>query len=452
MTVHAPVVAGTFYPADSGALGRQVEGLLAQAPALEVPSPKAVILPHAGYRFSGAVAAAGAAVIGTGIRRAVVLGPSHRHGFKGVALPVEDALATPLGDVPLDAAARDMLLKHPDVSIVPEAFAQEHSIEVELPFLQSRLSGFTLVPLIVGDIGTEALAGILETLWGGDETLIVISTDLTHFLTAGEAEKIDLATAHKIETGNGAELSGRQACGHRPLAAFLEIVAKKGLRLTRLAMTHSGKITGDMSRVVGYGAWMAHDAEAARLSPSHRATALRVARQALESRANRGKPPAINLDSFPAPLQGIAPAFVTLTQNGRLRGCIGSLQGHQPLAQDILSNAVKAGFEDPRFKAITAPEIANTQIEIAILSAPAPMSFTDQNDLLGQLRPGQDGLILRSGRHRGTFLPKVWDNLDTPEKFFNGLKVKAGLPNDHWSDDLQVLRYIAESFAETAPS
>jgi len=453
MRVQPAAVAGTFYPAGRAALGRMVEDLLAKAPDGEVPPPKAVILPHAGYRFSGAVAAAGARAIGGKVRRVVVAGPSHRHAFRGVALPAADAMETPLGQVPLDREAVAGLLADPDVHVVPDAYAEEHSVEVELPFLQARLGAFALVPLVVGDIAPSRLAEILDQAWGGPETLIVISTDLTHFLTAKEAERTDLATAEHIEKGVVEGLTAREACGHRPLAAFLTLAARRGLRLTRCALTHSGAVTGDRSRVVGYGAWMAHESDAARLAPAHRASALRVARQTLLSRARRGKPPAIEVGSFPAPLQSIAPSFVTLTLDGRLRGCIGSLKAHRPLAEDILGNAVKAGFEDPRFQPVTEQEINVARIELAILSHPAPMRFADEADLLAQLRPGRDGLILQSQGRRGTFLPKVWDHLATPEAFLGGLKVKAGLARDHWAGDVQVWRYVTEAFAEgTGPA
>lgn len=448
MTVQPPVVAGSFYPADPGTLGSTVKGLLSSAPALDVPPPKAVVLPHAGYRFSGAVAASAAITLRPGIQRVVILGPSHRFAFKGVALPDANALATPLGELPLDRAACDALLAEPDVAVVPRAFAEEHSIEVELPFLIARLGEVALVPLVVGEISVDRLAALIGKLWGGEETLIVISTDLTHFLTAEQAAKIDLATAHKVEKTDGSRLSGRDACGHRPLSAFLKIAAEKGLRMTRTALTHSGAVTGDNTRVVGYGAWLAHEAEEARLSPAHRSAVLRVARQTLLSRARKGRPPEISLGSFPAPLQGIAPAFVTLTRKGRLRGCIGSLQPHQPLARDVLHNAVKAGFKDPRFTPITEAEIEGTDLEVAILSAPAPMLFSSQADLRAQIRPGRDGLIFESKGRRGTFLPKVWDHLATPDAFLDGLKVKAGLPKDHWAEDVQVWRYVTETFSD----
>ena len=452
MSVHQPVVSGTFYPAAAGPLRRMVSDLLAAAPAIEAPSPKALILPHAGYRFSGAVAASAVRALRPGVGRVVILGPSHRHAFRGVAVPDVDAMATPLGEMPVERETIARLLGHRDVHIVPEAFAAEHSIEVELPFLQAVLGPVPIVPLVVGDVRQSRLAEILETLWGGDETLIVISTDLTHFMTAEQATTVDGLTAQKIELLESAGLTAREACGHRPLAAFLDCARRRGLRLTRSALTHSGVVTGDESRVVGYGAWMAHGQDAARLNTNHRREAIRVARQALISRARKGGAPAIDVKSFVPPLHGMAATFVTLTLEERLRGCIGSLKAHRPLIEDVLQNAVKAGFEDPRFKPITEDEIAAAEIEIAIISYPAELQFRDEADLLAQLRPGRDGLILRAGSKRGTFLPKVWESLETPEAFLNGLKVKAGLARDWWGRDVKIQRYVTESFrARPAP-
>lgn len=450
MTVHQPVVAGTFYPADADALRRMIAELTAGAPALDVPPPKAVILPHAGYRYSGAVAAAGAVALQPGVRRVVVLGPSHRFAFRGVALPDASAMATPLGPVPLDADAVRALLCRPDVAVEPRAHAAEHSIEVELPFLQQRLADFTVVPLVVGDIATDRLAAILESLWGGDETLIVVSTDLTHFLSAGEADRVDLATAQAVEKVDGDGLTGFQACGYRPLSALLACAAARGMRLTRLALTHSGVVGGDMARVVGYGAWMAHEAETARLSRAHRDEALRIAGAALLGRARRGPAPVLP-EEFPIPLRSVAASFVTLTRDGRLRGCIGSLTAHRSLADDIAANAVKAGFEDPRFPAVTEDELQDARIEIAILSRPAPVVFNGEDDLLAQLRPGRDGLILREGSRGATFLPKVWEALPAPEAFLCALKAKAGMQPDHWSTEVKAWRYVAESFRGRMP-
>src|SRR5690606_4667636 len=171
-----------------------------------------------------------------------------------------------------------------------------------------------------------------------------------------------------------------------------------------------------------------------------------LAGNALANRLPRGRAPRIDLRGLPAPLQSIAAAFVTLTRDGPLRRCIGALVARRALARDIAANAVRAGFDDPRFHPLAAPELANTEIEISVLSAAAPMPVRDEADLLAQLRPGRDGLILQEGERRATFLPKVWDQLPAPPDFLGHLKHKAGLAPGHWSADVRVWRYVAESF------
>lgn len=448
MRIQKPAVAGRFYPAEADALGHLTAELLAAREGRAVPTPKALILPHAGYRFSGAVAAAGISRIApdAAIERVVVLGPSHYHQFDGIALPAAEALETPLGQLPVDPSAA-ALLDLPDVAVIEEAFEREHAIEVELPLLQARIGGFRVLPLVVGRIAAARLAEILEAVWGGAETLVVISTDLTHFLTAEKGREIDLATARKVELAEPEGLSSTEACGVRPLQAFLMLAQSHGLRLTRLGLTHSGKVTGDLARVVGYGTWMAHWPRQQVMAEELRQEVLGIARQALASRGRRGKAPSVQLSSFAQPLQTIGASFVTLTDAGRLRGCIGSLQPHRALVEDIVINSGKAGFEDPRFDPMTESEIDRAEIEIALLTRPAPMRFESEADLLEQLIPGEDGLILQANGRRGTFLPKVWTSLPDRRRFLCGLKQKAGLEETYWADDIKVWRYKTESFS-----
>ncbi|MEM7239772.1 MAG: AmmeMemoRadiSam system protein A, partial [Pseudomonadota bacterium] len=310
-----------------------------------------------------------------------------------------------------------------------------------------RLGAFSVLPLIVGEIAPAHLSGLIEKLWGGPETLIVISTDLTHFLTADRASRIDARTAAKIETSDPDGLTGREACGVVPLGAFLSVAGRKGLRMTRLALTHSGAVTGDRSRVVGYGAWMAQEPGAVCLGPEERKTALTLARTTLEQRTKSPLMPNIR-GVFPPPLDGHGACFVTIEKDGELRGCVGSLRAHRSLKGDIIVNSVKAGFEDPRFDPMTLGEVDAATLEIAVLSSPAPMTFGSERDLIDQLTPGRDGLILDASGQRGTFLPKVWKGLLTPEAFWTGLKRKAGLDDDFWSSDVRVWRFVAESFSD----
>jgi MEMO1 family protein len=444
-----PVFAGSWYEGDAGTLKTYLHGVVDKAPTDWAPNPKVLIMPHAGHRFSGHLAARVAAQLNPGtVRRIVIFGPSHRHGFRGIALPGSAGYRTPLGDLPIDAELATRVRAFHEVIAEPLAHAQEHSLEVILPFIQFRLGNLPILPLVVGAMEPHRLRALIAALWGGSETLLVISSDLTHFLTGDEAAKVDLQTACKVEKAESEALESHQACGHQALSALLDEGRRRGLRFTRLGLTHSGNITGDHSRVVGYGAWAGHELKDARLSERLRGDLLRAAREGLGLRLKNGKVPDINTATFAIPLQGIGASFVTLSLNGQLRGCIGSLVAHQPLVADVVNNAVKAGFSDPRFPPVTAAELEQCEIEIAVLSRSVAMTFSSEQDLLTQLSPGEDGLILIEGDRRSTFLPKVWDSLPTPELFLNNLKRKAGLPENHWSDSVQIARYTTERFAQ----
>ena len=257
--LRAPAVAGTFYPADAARLGAAVEGFL--APANGAPAdrpPKAVIAPHAGYVYSGAVAGhAFAAIPGgsTQIRRVVVIGPAHFVPVRGLAVPSAAAFRTPLGDVPLDGEAIAAILDLPQVPLADAPHRPEHAIEVELPFLQAILGDFALVPLLVGDATGDEVAGVLGRLWDGPETLIVISSDLSHYEAYASAKEHDGATAAAIERFDHAALGPRDACGYLPIAGLLIEARRRGMRVARLDLRNSGDTAGPKDRVVGYGAW-----------------------------------------------------------------------------------------------------------------------------------------------------------------------------------------------------
>jgi len=254
--VRPAAVAGMFYPGDSGPLQSMVEGFLAEAPAPSAPAPKAIIAPHAGYVYSGPIAASAfRAAARPGIERVVILGPSHYVPIHGLALPEESFFATPLGEVGLDPEGARESLRLPQVRVQPAAHAREHSLEVELPFLQVVLGeGFEIVPLVVGDASSEEVAEVLERLWGGPETLVVISSDLSHYLPYEQATAMDRATAGQIAALAG-PLRGQQACGARPINGLLEVARRKGLTAELLDLRNSGDTSGDPDRVVGYGAF-----------------------------------------------------------------------------------------------------------------------------------------------------------------------------------------------------
>jgi AmmeMemoRadiSam system protein B len=255
--VRQPAVAGMFYPADSDELSRGVRALLADAAVDDHPRlPKALIVPHAGYIYSGPVAASAYArlkPLADRISRVVLLGPVHRVAVRGLALPQATAFTTPLGEVPLDTGAMASLSDLPQVTLSDAAHAQEHSLEVHLPFLQSVLGDFQLLPLAVGNATAEQVAGVLERVWGGEETLIVISSDLSHFLSYDEACRIDRHTVERI-LALQPDIDHQQACGATPVNGLLAFAGRHALQPELLDLRNSGDTAGDRTRVVGYTA------------------------------------------------------------------------------------------------------------------------------------------------------------------------------------------------------
>lgn len=262
--VRRPAVAGLFYPADPDTLARAVADYLAAASATAgkakgsaVP-PKALIAPHAGYIYSGPIAASAYALLrdtGTRIRRVVLIGPSHRVAFAGLALPGARIFATPLGDVPVDAEATARLRDLPQIHVRDDAHGPEHSLEVHLPFLQAVLADFSLVPLVVGGATVDEVAEILDLLWGGEETLIVVSSDLSHYHDYHTARELDAATARAVEALRPEEIDTEQACGCLPVGGLLTVARRRGLTARLLDLRNSGDTAGPRKEVVGYGAF-----------------------------------------------------------------------------------------------------------------------------------------------------------------------------------------------------
>ena len=257
--IRPPAVAGLFYPADAAVLAATVADLLAAAPPARSGSvaPKAVIAPHAGYIYSGATAARAYALLQPlrgRIRRVVLLGPTHRVAVRGLAVPGVAYFRTPLGDIPLDGQAIAALRGLPQVVVSDAAHAQEHSLEVHLPFLQTVLGDFELVPLAVGDASPEDVAQVLRRVWGGDETLIVVSSDLSHFHRYAAAQTLDRATAGAILELR-TDLDHQQACGATPVCGLTLLARELGLQPELVDLRNSGDTCGDRDRVVGYAAF-----------------------------------------------------------------------------------------------------------------------------------------------------------------------------------------------------
>ena len=446
--VRPPAVAGSFYPADAETLRRELSRCLgvttnATAPvgASDTASNKlkALIVPHAGYIYSGVTAGRAYALIvaqRNTIHRVVLLGPTHRVAVQGIAAPTVDCFSTPLGDIPLDRQAINALADLPCVVANDAAHAQEHSLEVHLPFLQTVLGDFSLVPLAVGQTSVMEVAALIDRLWGGDETLIVASSDLSHFHTYDEAQQIDNDTAEHILK---LELltSYDQACGAMPINGLLHVARRRGMTIARLAQCNSGDTAGDRARVVGYASFGLYE------PPPIGPVLLANARNAIASHFG-GTSSSASHPEF----ANLGATFVTLTLDGQLRGCIGSLEAHRALGDDVRANAASAAFRDPRFKPLTAEEFQRIKVEVSLLTKPSPMQFVSEADALSQLRPNIDGIILVADNLRSTFLPQVWEQIPEPNSFMAHLKQKAGLPADAWPEGIKLFRYGVQKWKE----
>jgi len=452
-------VAGSFYPASPAILNQDVEQLLSvAAPRQTEPvQPKALIVPHAGYIYSGQTAAEAYALLrpyAGSVTRVVLLGPTHRVAVKGIALPSVQSFATPLGMIELDQPACARLQQLPQIVISDAAHAAEHSLEVQLPFLQKVLGDFKLVPLAVGDASAQDVATVLEQLWGGRETLIVVSSDLSHFHSYDDARRIDQDTVRTILQGQLLH-SYEQACGAGPINGLLQAAQSHPLTSRLVSMCNSGDTAGDRSRVVGYAAFAftesptdrtrSQDAQRSQLTDDQGEVLLSMARAHIAAALGQTE----SSTQPEAWLTEAGAVFVTLKKNGELRGCIGSLQPHRSLAEDLKANALAAAFRDPRFPPVTATELIDLDIEVSVIGASHPISHASEADALVQLVPEVDGIILEYGQHRSTFLPQVWEQLPDRRLFMAHLKQKAGLPHDFWSPQIRLSRYRVEKWSET---
>lgn len=446
-------VSGSFYPDDARALRAAVDACLRQARPDDnhAVAPKLLVVPHAGYVYSGPVAASAYALLAPWrdrIRRVVLLGPVHRVPLQGLALPVAGSFETPLGRVPVDEGALAALQGLPQVTASDRPHAAEHALEVQLPFLQAVLGeGWTLVPLAVGDATPGQVDEVLERLWGGDETLLVVSSDLSHYLPYEQAQERDWHTVQRILSCVD-DLHGDEACGAAPLNGALRAARRHQLVPRLLDLRNSADTAGGAAaRVVGYAA-LAFEAV-----PAFKGRE-RALGHAVLSMARSEIAQALGVDA-PTPvlhprLHDRAACFVTLHDaRGQLRGCVGQLEATQALGEDVRRHALGAAFGDSRFQPLTAAEWPGLDIEVSVLGPlqPLPLAAT-LDDAAALLQPGVDGVVLAWQGRRATFLPQVWQQLPERRDFLRALLRKAGLSPDFWDPGIALWRYGVTVYQE----
>jgi AmmeMemoRadiSam system protein B/AmmeMemoRadiSam system protein A len=464
--VRESVIAGSWYPGDPTRLTKDIKGYFKQVPEHKIDGELiALISPHAGYMYSGQVAAHAYKLLeGKGYDIVVIIAPSHRAYFKGASVYPQGGYKTPLGIVPIAEEITEALMKKSAlISSIPQAHAQEHSLEIQLPFLQVVLKDFSLVPIVMGeqDLQTcEEVSRAVVDVIKGKQALVIASTDLSHFHPYDEAVALDQKFVghvgafdpeglHKALKGGGCE-----ACGGGPVVAVMLAAQALGANQSEvLNYANSGDVTGDHSSVVGYMAAVlyqsakpkkAHNTERVGvdlgLTEEEKQTLHEIAHTVIWNKASDKEVPEFHVTS--ERLNELRGAFVTINKKGSLRGCIGHIKGVKPLYKSVEEMAAAAAFQDPRFPPVTKKELKDLEIEISVLTPFEQITDTSEIEV------GKHGIYMERGFYSGLLLPQVateygWDR----ETFLEHTCRKAGLPPDAWKDkDTRIYIFSADIF------
>jgi len=468
-------LAGSWYPADAEVLSKQLEGFFQKADVKATNNVIALILPHAGYQWSGQTAAFGLKTTNKKYKRILVIGPSHRVRMEEMlSVPRVTHYQTPLGEIPLDVEFINKLLEYPVFQNLPYAHTYEHSVQIELPLLQHRQKDFKLVPIVAGRCSLQTIrkAGrILKSLID-DETLVVASSDFVHYGRAHryvpftenipeQIKKLDMGAYEYIEKLDEEGFleykskTGATICGYIPVAILLSML-DKGAQAELVKYATSGQLTGDFSNSVSYlsvafaSTWKNRPKivprhNSVKLTAEDKNQLLMLARKSiLHYLENRQAPQPTDLDVTISPaMKSPRAAFVTLKRDSLLRGCIGDIFPQRPLYRSVIINAINAAVNDSRFLQVTKAECKDITIEISALTPPEPV------ESYGQIRIGTDGVVLRKNGKSAVYLPQVareqgWDLNQT----LTNLSRKAGLPADAWKKGTSFLVFQADVFGE----
>ena len=465
--IRQPVVAGSFYTANAEVLSQEIDQYLKNVPSEDaLENPMGLIAPHAGYMYSGQVAAyAYKRVEGRTFDAVVVLAPSHRAYFSGASVDDKEGYRTPLGVVPVNGdIAQQIIEQSPLIGHHPQAHTQEHSLEVQVPFLQVALKEFTLVPIVMGDqdlTTAEKIAQAIADVIKKHNVLVVASSDLSHYHPYDEAKELDQKVIDYINRYDPQGLASdlrhhkTEACGGGPIITALLIGQHLGAdRATVIHYANSGDVTGDHSGVVGYAAGIIYKTNGRQAEKKERRKAgidlgleedekkqlHQIVRETIKSRLNEKPLPDFKVDS--KTLKELRGAFVSLHKEGMLRGCIGHIKADRPLDETIKNMSIAAAFEDPRFPPLSREEFDQVDIEISVLTPFKKISEIDEIEV------GKHGLYMTKGFYSGILLPQVateygWDRIT----FLEHTCTKASLPKNAWKEkDTEIYIFSADVF------
>ena len=449
--------AGSFYPEKPEELTNLLNSYKHE---LDVEyKSKAIIVPHAGVYYSGYAAMAGFQHLEPS-ENIFIIAPSHHHTFKNIALPKYTYFDTPLGSLEVNNKLIKEISERYPCEISDEVFENEHSIEVQLPFIQNLFmpqiqnaidfvkglkkigKKIRIIPVLVGNCNYRLISDLISTYW--ENSSFVISSDLSHFYSQSESRQLDTYTATIIETGKIDCFERHQACGLIGIMGLVDFANNYDCALIRAMLYNSGDISRDTEKVVGYGSWyMATESKNEYIENYYSKYIINLAKASILAAINGEN---FVPDKIPPVLSQYGASFVTLKLNGELRGCIGSVYPTKPLVLDILDNAKNAAFQDFRFEPLTMAEFANIEVSISLLSEIQRIPFKDERDLLSKIYPY--GIILAERDRRAVYLPVVWEQLPEREVFLNSLKEKAGFPAEYFSRSIEAYRFSAISITE----
>ena len=466
--IREAVFAGRFYPSTQSDLLKNIDRLTSRAKKNQVKIPsgkylKALILPHAGYSCSGLTAAHASLVLRENqFEKVILLGPDHRVGFTNGAISDVTAYQTPLGIINLHEDAAKLRNRSGLFHANKASDLSEHSIEVLLPFLQYYLKKFKIIPIVISQGNIEGLASEID-IFRSQNTLLAVSSDLSHFLQYAEAVEKDNETIQLILNLNADRLvkGYNYACGKAPILVLISLARQYGWQPVLLHYSNSGDTCGNRNKVVGYTAIAFYgdkvmedkkntghrftDKQGQTLVKLALHTLMKKLNKKIDSAESKALEQALKEDCF----QEHFGTFVTLKINGQLRGCIGNITASEPVEKGVRHNAISAAFSDQRFSPLKAEELEHVDIEVSILTQPEPLEYKNGDDLIDKLRVNVDGVIIRKGFASATFLPQVWKQLPKPEEFLGHLCMKAGMSANAWRNDkLEVKTYQVQYFDE----
>ncbi|MCQ2738779.1 MAG: AmmeMemoRadiSam system protein B [bacterium] len=446
------IYAGSFYPENAEEITNLFNSYKQSDDSIEYKS-KAIIVPHAGVWYSGHAAMAAYQCLDMN-DNIFIIAPSHYEDFNNIALPKYTYFDTPLGSLEVNnRRIKEIAEKFPCV-ISDEIFDKEHSIEVQLPFIQHLFCGqitnaldfvkglthlgrkIRIIPILVGNCDYRLISDIISTYW--EDSSFIISSDLSHYYAQSECKKIDTYTATIIETGKLECFQPQQACGLTGIMGLIDFANNNDCVLIRRMLYNSGDITNETDKVVGYGSWFLYpERRNDFIEKFHSKYVADIAKKAILS-AIKGEEFIPN--KIPPVLTQYGASFVTIKLNGELRGCVGSIFPTKPLILDIIDNAVNAGFNDTRFNPLTEREIPHLEVIVSILCSIERIPFKDERDLLGKIYPY--GIIISERNLRAVYLPEVWEQLPNREVFLQSLKEKAGLRPNYFSKTFEAYKFM----------